>query len=137
MPLRLSDYPQAPPANAEALAAWERAFAEATQAALANAQRMFAIRQAEVEQENAEWWTAYQVYLQSDDWKERRGMVLKRDNYLCQAFLPGCTRRATEVHHTSYELHRAIGSEAGWNLQSVCHGCHEQITIAERAARKK
>src|SRR5690625_4719504 len=38
------------------------------------------------------------VYLKSDDWKRKRYVVLKRDNWTCVY----CGERATQVHHKRY-----------------------------------
>jgi hypothetical protein len=58
-------------------------------------------------------------YLQSDDWKRKRHVVLKRDNWTCVQ----CGQPATEVHHTRYARHN-IGKEPIEWLISVCKHCH-------------
>lgn len=60
-------------------------------------------------------------YLQSDDWKRKRYVVLKRDNWTCVH----CGRRATQVHHKQY-ARRNIGKEPIEWLVSVCKDCHEK-----------
>ena len=37
----------------------------------------------------------YREYLKSDDWKRKRYVVLKRDNWICQY----CGGKAEQVHH--------------------------------------
>jgi len=60
------------------------------------------------------------VYLKSDEWKRKRYVVLKRDNWRCVY----CGARATQVHHKKYAK-RKIGREPiGW-LVSVCKSCHD------------
>lgn len=59
------------------------------------------------------------VYLQSDDWKRKRYVVLKRDNWRCVY----CGARATQVHHKRYAK-RNIGKEPIEWLVSVCNDCH-------------
>ena len=59
-------------------------------------------------------------YLQSDDWKRKRYVVLKRDNWTCVH----CGQRATQVHHKRY-ARRNIGKEPIEWLVSVCKDCHE------------
>lgn len=59
-------------------------------------------------------------YLMSDDWKRKRYLVLKRDNWRCVY----CGRPATQVHHTKYSK-RNIGNEPIKWLVSVCKQCHE------------
>lgn len=58
-------------------------------------------------------------YLQSEEWKRKRILVLKRDNWRCVF----CGSQATEVHHKRYA--RNIGREPITWLVSVCHSCHE------------
>ena len=58
-------------------------------------------------------------YLQSDDWKRKRHVVLKRDNWTCVY----CGKRATQVHHKRYAK-RNIGKEPIEWLVSVCKQCH-------------
>lgn len=62
-----------------------------------------------------------EVYLKSDDWRRKRYVVLKRDNWRCVY----CGDRATEVHHTRYA--RNIGREPIIWLESVCKNCHDEI----------
>ena len=62
----------------------------------------------------------YRQYLQSDAWKRKRYVVLKRDNWRCVY----CHAPATEVHHLRYAK-RNIGKEPIDWLVSVCKSCHE------------
>jgi len=64
----------------------------------------------------------YREYLQSDDWKRKRYVVLKRDNWRCVY----CGKRASQVHHTKYAKYN-IGREPIEWLVSVCKNCHESI----------
>jgi hypothetical protein len=57
-------------------------------------------------------------YLQSDAWKRKRAMVLRRDKWKCVF----CGAKATDVHHTRYA--RQIGREPIEWLVSVCARCH-------------
>jgi 5-methylcytosine-specific restriction endonuclease McrA len=59
-------------------------------------------------------------YLKSDDWKRKRYVVLKRDNWRCVY----CGARATQVHHKKY-ARKNIGKEPIEWLVSVCNSCHE------------
>ncbi len=61
------------------------------------------------------------VYLKSDDWRRKRHVVLKRDNWHCVY----CGNRATEVHHKRY-LKRNLGKEPIKWLVSVCTSCHDR-----------
>jgi len=58
-------------------------------------------------------------YLKSDDWKRKRFVVLKRDNWRCIY----CGAPATQVHHKKYAK-RNIGKEPIEWLVSVCNSCH-------------
>jgi 5-methylcytosine-specific restriction endonuclease McrA len=61
-------------------------------------------------------------YLKSDDWKRKRHVVLKRDNWRCVY----CGAPATQVHHKKY-ARRNIGREPIEWLVSVCNSCHESM----------
>lgn len=61
-------------------------------------------------------------YLQSDEWKRKRYVVLKRDNWSCVK----CGAPATQVHHTRYAP-KNIGREPIKWLESVCKTCHDSI----------
>lgn len=62
------------------------------------------------------------VYLKSDDWRRKRYVVLKRDNWQCVY----CGEGATQVHHLRYAK-RNIGREPIKWLVSVCKSCHEAM----------
>ena len=90
--------------------------------------------------EDAEWFAWYNTYLQSDGWKRRRQMVLRRDEGICTAYLTGCTGTATEVHHLSYDMMRQGDLDAHqplYQLRAVCAACHQQETAADRQRRNK
>ncbi len=59
-------------------------------------------------------------YLQSNEWKRKRYVVLKRDNWRCVY----CGARATQVHHKRY-ARKNIGKEPIKCLVSVCKSCHD------------
>jgi hypothetical protein len=60
-------------------------------------------------------------YLKSDEWKRKRYVVLKRDNWRCVF----CGGRATQVHHKKYTKYN-IGKEPIEWLVSVCKSCHDK-----------
>jgi 5-methylcytosine-specific restriction endonuclease McrA len=62
------------------------------------------------------------VYLKSDEWKRKRYIVLKRDDWKCTY----CGLKATQVHHKRY-LKNKIGKEPIDWLVSVCHNCHQKL----------
>ena len=59
-------------------------------------------------------------YLKSDDWKRKRYVVLKRDNWHCVY----CGAPATQVHHKKYAK-KNLGKEPIKWLVSVCNSCHK------------
>lgn len=71
------------------------------------------------------WMEKYKLYLESDEWKHRRILVLERDNYLCQS----CHEPANEVHHLTYAH---VGNELLSELTSLCKSCHKAITHISR-----
>jgi 5-methylcytosine-specific restriction endonuclease McrA len=64
-------------------------------------------------------------YLTSPEWRARREKVMRRANGLCEGCLE---RRATEVHHVTYEH---VGAEMLWELRAICRECHESISDIE------
>jgi len=59
-------------------------------------------------------------YLNSEEWKRKRYVVFKRDNWQCVH----CGTPATQVHHKKY-ARKNIGKEPIEWLESVCKSCHE------------
>jgi hypothetical protein len=71
--------------------------------------------------QSRDWWAQYNAYLRSPEWKEKRGHVMRRSGGMCE----GCgARRATQVHHLSYEH---VCEEFLWELRAVCDVCHDRI----------
>lgn len=63
----------------------------------------------------------YHEYLNTGQWKEKRKLVLQRDNFTCQH----CKiEPAYDIHHISY---RTIYKEELNELMSVCRNCHREI----------
>lgn len=61
-------------------------------------------------------------------WKRKRGLILRRDKYMCQR----CKRygraiEATEVHHIKHadEYPELVYDDQ--NLVSLCHACHNHM----------
>jgi 5-methylcytosine-specific restriction endonuclease McrA len=79
------------------------------------------------------WMKEYGRYLNSPEWKQKRELVLKRDNYKCQCCLTGL---ATQVHHKSYEFVDLAGNEPCFDLVAVCGPCHERIETMKAEKRK-
>ena len=61
--------------------------------------------------------------MSSPAWAKKRDLVLKRDNYICQACLQ---EPATMVHHKTY-IH--FGDEPLFDLESVSDKCHDKLTL--------
>lgn len=77
-----------------------------------------------------QWWAAYDAYLQSEEWLEKRRLVLKRTGGLCE----GCAKaRAAQVHHRKYPANCLPGSaewrkaEKLFDLVGVCLRCHQEL----------
>lgn len=77
-----------------------------------------------------QWWFSFNkrkrrdyyrnVYLKSDDWKRKRYVVLRRDEWKCVY----CGEYATQVHHKRYAK-KNIGREPIEWLVSICKPCHD------------
>ena len=61
-----------------------------------------------------------EVYLKSEEWKNKRLVFLERDNYKCRC----CKNKAEAVHHITYNNYHREKQE---DLISVCNPCHEKI----------
>jgi hypothetical protein len=73
------------------------------------------------QQKNKQWWENYNNYLKSQKWKEKRLLVIKRENNICQ----GCHKAPIqEIHHTDY---RNVYDELLFQLIGLCKKCHEKI----------
>jgi len=85
------------------------------------------------EERRENWLQQYSRYLNSPEWRNKRELVLKRDNYRCQACL---NSYATQVHHKSYEFVDLAGSEPCYDLVAICTPCHERIEEMKAEKRK-
>lgn len=63
----------------------------------------------------------YEKYLQSDAWREKRRLVLRRCVNICECCLKNT---ATQVHHTNY---KTLFDEVAWDLKGVCVSCHKRL----------
>lgn len=83
--------------------------------------RRDALRDQQQGEAQAERQAKYHAYLCSDEWKEKRLLVFKRDGYLCQ----GCRNaQATDCHHLTYDH---LYHEPLFELVAVCARCHKEI----------
>jgi 5-methylcytosine-specific restriction protein A len=63
-------------------------------------------------------------FYHSKAWRSARARVLKRDGYLCQLRLMGCTDQATIADHIVERSDGGDDDEA--NLRAVCASCHNK-----------
>jgi hypothetical protein len=91
-------------------------------------QREWAKRRAEREEQRRQWWDWYDRYLESPEWRARRKLVLRRAGGICEGCLE---RRATQVHHRTYEH---VGDELCFELIAICDQCHDRVHADKRAA---
>lgn len=64
----------------------------------------------------------YHIYLRSERWRNKREIVLKKCNYICQSCFDN---DATEVHHLTYDY---LGFDPIFILTPLCFECHMFIT---------
>ena len=71
--------------------------------------------------DNSAFWEAYNNYLASTEWINKRNKVLKRAKEICE----GCLENsATQVHHRTYAH---VGNEFLFELVAVCDECHDRL----------
>jgi 5-methylcytosine-specific restriction endonuclease McrA len=62
----------------------------------------------------------YHSYLESPEWKEKRRLVIERENGICQ----GCnSEHIEEVHHLTYTH---LYDELLFHLVGLCENCHRK-----------
>jgi 5-methylcytosine-specific restriction endonuclease McrA len=63
----------------------------------------------------------YVLYLKSEDWKERRKILLEQADYKCSK----CDNKANQLHHLNY---RNLGMEVlDDDVIAICSDCHKDI----------
>ena len=72
----------------------------------------------------------YKDYLKSTLWSIIRKTVLERDKHKCVV----CHRKATEVHHNSYEIDVLAGADIV-PLVSICHWHHHLIEFGDEGKK--
>jgi 5-methylcytosine-specific restriction endonuclease McrA len=87
-------------------------------------------RERERAEESRRWRSAYEKYLQTPTWLEKRRLVMRRARSLCE----GCgVLNAIQVHHLSYPRGVVPGSpewikaEKLFDLVALCRSCHEDM----------
>jgi 5-methylcytosine-specific restriction endonuclease McrA len=78
-------------------------------------------REQERREERAAWFAKYDEYLRSPRWRSLRAKVLRRAGGVCESCLE---RRATQVHHKTYER---VFTEAAFDLVAICDACHARL----------
>jgi 5-methylcytosine-specific restriction endonuclease McrA len=68
-----------------------------------------------------QWRAWYDQYLLSNEWLQRRRLVLQRANGICEGCL---SEPATQVHHLTYDH---AGAEFAWELVAICDYCHTRF----------
>ena len=90
-------------------------------------ERRSEILKEEWRQKNLEWvetfperHAKYINYLNTPEWRQKRQLVIDREQGLCQ----GCRAAAiSEVHHASY---KTLGNELLFQLVGLCSPCHRR-----------
>ena len=68
-----------------------------------------------------QWHAENDWYYETDEWREKRALVFKRANFVCE----GCGKaKATQAHHVTYDH---FGNEFLFELLAVCEPCHTRI----------
>jgi 5-methylcytosine-specific restriction endonuclease McrA len=62
----------------------------------------------------------YRIYLQSDEWKAKRRLIIERDK-ICQGCLGD---KIDDVHHLTYEN---VKNEFAFELIGLCRDCHSRL----------
>lgn len=75
------------------------------------------------------FWPDYSKYLLSEEWKEKRWLVLERDGHVCAV----CTsNEELQIQHRTYDH---VGDEPLEDLITICKKHHEAITNVDRKHR--
>lgn len=73
-----------------------------------------------IDERSAAWRAQYADYLDSQEWSEKRQLVMERAGDLCE----GCRQsEAAEVHHLTYEN---VTREFLFELVAMCADCHDR-----------
>lgn len=77
--------------------------------------------QAIAQDDSRRWFALYDEYLVSPEWDEKRQLVMRRCNGVCE----GCMKAfADHVHHQTYAR---VGEEMLFDLAALCRQCHERF----------
>lgn len=74
--------------------------------------------------QNLHWWTWYNSYLQSDQWKQRARACYERAAWKCELCgMPVSQTHSIQAHHLTYER---VGHELPQDLIALCKTCHQR-----------
>lgn len=136
----VADHPAAPAFNITAASLRAAEVQAAQDRRNAAIRQRHAVAKANKPAADAAWFAWYNEYLRSEGWRRRRNLVMMREHGRCQAGLDGCSGRAEEVHHLSYNMMREGDMDAHqplYDLVAICGPCHRRATEADRARRAK
>lgn len=69
----------------------------------------------------------FEEFYDSPQWRHKRELILRRDNYLCQECKRyGRIRQANTVHHIQHLEERPDLAFVNSNLVSLCLPCHNK-----------
>jgi len=73
----------------------------------------------------ADFWKRYHAYINSPAWALKRKQKLRQTRSMCERCpASGHRRRATHVHHLTYER---LGHELLTDLEALCNDCHADL----------
>lgn len=75
--------------------------------------------------QNREWWSKYNAYLQTPHWRQLRQQALKRDHFLCQNCFCVIDPSHFQAHHLSYKAYNRVGYSFVFEVVTLCHTCHK------------
>lgn len=78
------------------------------------------------EQENDEFWTGYNAYLETPHWKTLRRQVIRRDGFRCQNCFRSVTDATAHVHHIDYRGYKRLGKSFAFECVTLCPRCHQE-----------
>ena len=75
------------------------------------------------------------IFYKTAKWKNKRGKILRRDEYMCRECRRyGRTTPATTVHHIYPIEQYPEWNLASWNMISLCHECHNKMHDRDNGA---
>lgn len=75
---------------------------------------------------------SYRAYLRSALWRSIRVRVFRQKGHTCSL----CSRRATQVHHRSYDRLTLLGLILTY-LEPICQYCHKKIEVMPGGRKRR